>query len=120
MSENQNQQPPAGPQPGGRGVLITITESGRIQSQMMGQLNEAEFLGIGAYLSNVLIKDGLVSLSRAQIDEMRALERIAEAMDMMRRDETKEESCGTELCSDSSPSQGSGQSSESCPKPSEG
>lgn len=105
MSENQNQQ-------GVKGILLSITESGRVTSQVMGTLNEAEFLGLGAYLSNVLMKDGILTLSRNQIAEMEALDKIAQALEMMMTGEREEEICGKESCSDCSPSEDSGQSSE--------
>ena len=97
--------------PAMRGIILTITESGQVASQIMGELNEAEFLGLGTYLSNVLMKDGIMALSRTQMAEIDALQKLIQALEEM-RGEKESESCGTESCSDCSPSSDSGQSSE--------
>lgn len=103
-----------------KGILLTISETGRCQSQIMGTLNEAEFLGLGAYLSNVLIKDGLVALSQNQMSEMEALNSLVDALKMMREGKEEEDKCGQESCSGDCHSQASGPSLESSQTPSRG
>jgi hypothetical protein len=94
-----------------RGILVTINENGMINSQVLGHLNEAEFLGIGEYLRNVPVKDGLIHLIRSESALRDVVEQMAKLLEEMV--EKGEEKCLEAQSSDYSPSLDSGQSSES-------
>jgi len=93
-----------------KGVILTIENSGKVKSQIIGTLNEAEFLGLGVYLTNVLMKDGIIALSQNQMATAKTLQQFIS--DIQRKKE--EEKCGKECCSDCLPLSDSGSSSESC------
>ena len=98
-----------------KGIMLTIEENGRVKNQIMGQLNEAEFLGLGTYLTNVLMKDGILALSQNQIATAESLQRVMATLEVMQEVKAEEEEeCGKELCSGSCHSQDSGPSSENC------
>ncbi len=117
MNQTENNQAQANlqadPNSGVKGILLTITESGRISQQIMGNLNEAEFLGLGSYLSTVIIRDGIIALSNNQVSSLSALDQMTSAIELMQKNLVEgDESCGKESCSDCSPSEDSSQSSE--------
>lgn len=96
-----------------RGIILTIEESGRIKSQMMGNLSEAEFLGLGVYLTNVLMKDGILALSKNQVVTVETLQQLISKVEEMKEAPKEEEQCGKESCLDCLHSEDSSQSSES-------
>jgi hypothetical protein len=112
MNQDNNIPQPQSPSTAGvRGIILTITDEGRVSSQILGSINEAEFLGLGTYLTNILIKDGILALSRNQVATIESIREVVSKLE--NRDEKGREECGRESCSDLQPLQDSGLSLES-------
>ena len=94
-----------------KGILATIDNVGQIQIQPLGELNQAEFLGIGVYIINSMQTDlGLQLLQNHKL--------LYAGMKKILEDNLKDkesEQCSKESSSGSSPSLDSGQSTENFP-----
>ncbi len=101
------------PVPAPKGINLTIKD-GRIHLEVIGDINEAEFLGFGAYITSVPIRNNLHALSGSQ-------QKVAEVLHTMSQvitaaDKQKEpQSCSKDCCSEYLPSEDSGLSTESSP-----
>lgn len=89
-----------------RGIITLISPEGKIHHQVVGQITEAEFLGILFYMSN-LPHNNTQQLTKISLG---ALDRLANSLGVLvenfQRLSEKEEgqSCQQELSSESSPS----------------
>ena len=101
-----------------KGIIATITDNGMIDIQAIGTLNEAEFLGIGAYLSDVLLKDSIRALHKGQGTISKSLDKVCTGLELVATSMTESEllPCGKDSSSEQLPLWDSGSSSESSQK----
>ncbi len=95
-----------------RGLIVTIDDKGMIKLQSLGSINNAEFLGIGAYITSTPLRDGISAVLRNQMltgDSLRGMTEILQQMN-------GEESCGKDSFSEQLPSSASGPSTENSPE----
>jgi len=94
-----------------KGILATIDSNGRIQLQPLGELNEAEFLGIGIFIINSMQTEIGFQLVQNHKLLYAGMKQILE--DHLQ--DKEREKCSKESFSESSPSSASGQSIENSP-----
>jgi len=65
---------------GPRGIMLTIDHRGGINLQILGQVNEAELLGLGAYISSLLPAANMEKLRIAQLQVVNTVNTIEQAL----------------------------------------
>lgn len=93
-----------------RGLFLTIGESGQVNHQIVGKINEAEFLGLGTYVGKILTREGFTVLVENQKDFAKSIDNLIKII--VEKEEKEEELCGKVLPSEDSPLSDSGPSLE--------
>lgn len=100
-------------EPSHRGVFLFIDDEGKIHYQTIGEVSEAESLGISNYLSAVIHDNRANAVLNAQMDVLKGIKSITEILSQQA--EERSCSCGKDSSEESLPSSDSPCSTENSP-----